>query len=237
MRSSSRATDTACSATSGLRASLIAARTARFNSAIKRFNGSTGEFISNFTFGYDLDQPTKTNIGPDGYLYVSQWGDVQNSIVRFDLSTGEFVDEVVDTFFQGMDHAWDTNGNMYVVSFGLKELRKYDPQFNQEYISTSQLTGPVNVWVDDNILYIVDWEDGTVKRYSSHGGYMDTFISGLTKAEGFTFDDGKLMLCDWQDNKVNIYDLSDGSLIITFIESDKIQQPNSITFGPDHRPF
>jgi hypothetical protein len=211
--------------------------TGRFNSAIKKYDGITGSFKEDFTSGYTLDNPTKTNIGPDGHLYVSQWGAVQNSIVRFNLKTGAFIDEVVPSFSQGMDHAWDSSGNMYVVSFGLKQLRKYNTEFNLEQTTTNQLTGPVNVWIDvSNTIYVVDWEDGTVKRYNDAGVYIDTFISGLSKAEGFVFDGPDLYICDWADNVVNIYNSLSGTFKKSFINSNKIQQPNSISFGPDQRP-
>jgi len=211
--------------------------TGRFNSAIKQYNGTTGTYLGDFTSGYTLDNPTKTTYGPDGNLYVSQWGNTQNSIVRFDGETGVFIDEVVDSYFQGMGHAWDSAGNFYTVSYGLKQLRKYDDQFGLEFSIGSPLTGPVNVWIDStNILHVVDWEDGTVKRFDSSGRFLDIFISGLVKVEGFLFDGKQILLCDWQANRVNVYDSQTGTYLRTHINSNQIQQPNSITFGPDKRP-
>jgi len=40
----------------------------RGNNAIKKYDGQTGSFIGDFTKGYTLDEPTKMNYGPDGYL-------------------------------------------------------------------------------------------------------------------------------------------------------------------------
>ena len=207
------------------------------NTALKRYNGTTGAYLGDFTSGYNLDLPTKTSIGLDGYIYVSQWGNTQNAIVRFDLQTGEFVDEVVGSFFQGMDHTWDQSGNFYTVSFGLKELRKYDSQFNLIFTTTIPLTGPVNVWIDPSgEIFVVDWQDGTVKKFDDQGIFINTFISGLTNVEGYLFDGDDLYLCDWRENQVNIYNAITGSFKATFIDSDAIGEPNGITFGPDQRP-
>ncbi|MDH3709545.1 MAG: hypothetical protein OER04_06635 [Cyclobacteriaceae bacterium] len=211
--------------------------TGRFNTAIKQYHGSTGDFIGDFTSEYSLNEPTKTSIGPDGHLYVSQWASAPNPVVRFNMQTGVFIDEVVDTFFNGMDQEWDGSGNFYVVSWGLKELRKYDPQFQLISTTTSQLGGPVNIWIDDSdVLHVVDWTDGTVKRFDDDLNYMDVFISGLTNVEGFAFDGDRVLLCDWQDGKVNVYNRITGAFIRTLVESSLIINPNSITLGPDKRP-
>ena len=55
------------------------------NTAIKRYDLQTGDFIGNFSSGYALSEPTKMAIGPDSLLYVSQWGDAQNKVARFGL--------------------------------------------------------------------------------------------------------------------------------------------------------
>ncbi len=211
--------------------------TGRFNTAIKQYHGSTGDYMGDFTSGYSLNEPTKTSIGPDGHLYVSQWASAPNPVVRFDLPSGVFIDEVVDTFFNGMDQEWDGSGNFYVVSWGLKELRKYDPQFQLISTTTSQLGGPVNIWIDDSdVLHVVDWTDGTVKRFDDDLNFMDVFITGLTNVEGFAFDGDRVLLCDWQDGKVNVYNRITGAFIRTLVESNLIINPNSITLGPDKRP-
>ena len=63
-----------------------------------------------------------------------------------------------------MDHAWDGARNFYTVSYGLKQLREYDRDFNLIATTTTNLTGPVNIWISGSIINVVDWEDGTVKK-------------------------------------------------------------------------
>ena len=55
------------------------------NNAIRRYDPQTGDFMGDFSSGYSLAEPTKMAIGPDSLLYVSQWGDDQSKVARFDL--------------------------------------------------------------------------------------------------------------------------------------------------------
>ena len=90
----------------------------RGNPAIKKYDGSTGEFIESFTSGYSLGNPTKMTFGPDGMLYVSQWGTAKSKIARFNSTTGEFVDEFTSIDLnQGCGHAWDANNSSSGIYF------------------------------------------------------------------------------------------------------------------------
>lgn len=205
--------------------------------ALKRYDGETGAYLGDFTSGYSLNKPTKTKIGPDGYLYVSQWDDNDNAIVRFELSTGAFIDEVVPSLFQGMGQAWDSEGNFYVVSWGLGKMQKYDADFNLLVETTSNLSGPVNIWIDDeDLLHVVDWTEGSVKHFDTDLTYLRTYISGMTNTEGYLIDGDVVYLCDWKDSKVEAFNVNTGQFIRTVVTSDAIQEANSITFGPDQRP-
>ncbi|MCZ6702248.1 MAG: hypothetical protein O6940_04315 [Ignavibacteria bacterium] len=123
----------------------------RGNSSILKYDRSTGEFIGNFTTGYQLDNPTKMTFGTDDYLYVSQWGNQQNKVVRFNSLTGEFVDEFTSIGLnQGYGHAWDSSGNLYVASFGSADVKKFDKSgtFLGIFTEVSHLQGAVNLWFD-----------------------------------------------------------------------------------------
>ncbi len=211
----------------------------RGNNAIKKYNGQTGAYISDFTKGYTLDNPTKMNYGPDGHLYVSQWGQTKNAVVRFDTTTGEFIDEVIASYFQGMDHVWDGAGNLYVTSWGEANVKKYDNQGNfvETLIGSSNLTGPVNLWIRGSDLFVVDWTEGNVKIFDlASGSFESIFISGFSTVEGHVFDkSGNLFLCDWTTNVIKKFNGTTGIFISNFITSDKIQSPNSITLGPNHK--
>jgi len=91
----------------------------RGNSAVKKYDGATGAYLGNFTTGYTLDNPTKMTVWRDSLLYISQWGATQNKVVRFDLKTGEFVDEFTSIGVPaGSGHTWDAAGNLYVAQYG-----------------------------------------------------------------------------------------------------------------------
>jgi len=210
------------------------------NTTIKKYDGQSGEFLGDFTSGYTLDRPTKMNYGPDGRLYVSQWGTVQNAVVRFDTATGEFIDEIISSLNQGMDQAWDSQGNLYVTSFELRLVNKYDANGNflQTLVNTN-LAGPVNLWIDSQDLFVVDWSAGNVKSFSlADGQFQSVFIEGFTNVEGFLFDNqGGLFLSDWSEGTVSRFDDTTGTLLNRVVREGILQNPNSISFGPNQRPL
>lgn len=213
----------------------------RGNTAIKKYNGATGAFMEDFTSGYTLDEPTKISIGPDGNLYVSQWGQTKDAVVKFDGTTGAFIEEIIPSLFQGMDHAWDQDSSLFVVSFGLGTLTKYDYRGNfiETVAQSPEINGPVNLWFSEDFsqIFVVDWENGDVKIFSPQGDFDRVFISGLTNVEGFAFrDDGSLFLCDWSENNVKRF-AADGTFKGIFIGQGRLQNPNALAFGPNKDPL
>lgn len=210
----------------------------RGNTAILKFHRDTGEFLGKFTSGYDLDNPTKMTFGPDSMLYVSQWGQTKSKVARFNGHTGVFVDEATSVdIIQGMGHAWDADGNLYVASFGSRNVQKFAPAGNSlgVFIEHPGMTGAVNVWFGkDGNLYVAEWEFGGVQRFNGQtGAYIDDFVTGMARTEGFTFGpDSLLYLCDWNDNVIVQYNPETGAKIKTFTDPEGVLQPNSLTFGP-----
>ena len=211
------------------------------NVAIKLYDGETGDFIRNFTDPneYSLSNPTKISLGPDSNLYVSQWGAIQNAVVKFDLETGAFLGEFTSTGVpEGCGMVWDDQDNLYVTSWGNGDAGKVY-QFDANgisqgvFIDTNPIRGPVGIWIGENKeFFVVDWSLGRVNRYDSTGQHLGIFISGMTRIEGNTFaSDGSILLCDWEDDNINHYS-SDGTFISTPISGNGLNSPNSITFGP-----
>ncbi|OEK00947.1 hypothetical protein BFP97_05235 [Roseivirga sp. 4D4] len=210
------------------------------NTAVKLYDGTTGAFIRDFTSGYVLGAPTKTSIGPDNLLYVSQWTNNINNVARFNYETGAFVDEYITGVDRAMGHAWDSDGNYYLALFGTPSVVKYDSQGNEvAKIGEGLLQGPVNVWVDEsrNGLFVVDWSVGQVKEFDlTTGSFKANLVTGMQRVEGFLFGrDNALYLCDWQNNSVNEYDLTSGASR-RVMQFDILNNPNGVIYGPNIDP-
>ncbi|MBO6573827.1 MAG: T9SS type A sorting domain-containing protein [Rhodothermales bacterium] len=216
------------------------------NSAVKKYDGQSGTYLGDFTSGYQLSRPTKAAFGPDGYLYVSQWGAGQPEVARFDGATGVFVDEVTanGSDVAPMGQAWDSQVRLHVVTFAAGELRRYDEDGSFEVL-ISGLSGPVNVWLgDSNQAYIVEWGtstrgSGRVVEYNLETrGFTRVVAEGLQHAEGWTFgpEDELLYVCDWTANAVYRYDFATGERQGKFIAGAGLDTPNSIVFGPPTGP-
>ncbi len=210
------------------------------NTAVKLYDGTTGGFIRDFTSGYVLGAPTKTSIGPDNLLYVSQWANNVNNVARFNYETGAFVDEYITGVDRAMGHAWDSDGNYYLALFGTPSVVKYDSQGNElTKIGEGLLQGPVNVWIDEsrNGLFVVDWSVGQVKEFDlTTGSFKANLVSGMQRVEGFLFGrDNALYLCDWQNNSVNEYDLTTGASR-RIMQFDILNNPNGVIYGPNIDP-
>lgn len=208
----------------------------RGNTNILLYDRLTGEFIQPFTSGYSLDNPTKISFGPDGYLYVSQWGTTKNKVVRFNGITGVFIDEFTPSLNLELGHAWDKVGNLYVACYGSKDVRKFDTNGNLVgiFTETGHLQGPTNLWFDENgSLFVEDWVLGSVQQFSAMtGAFIKTFVSGLTNVEGYAFGpDGNLYLCDWTQNQIQRY-TPNGNFIDVFATQGNMLAPNSILFRP-----
>lgn len=210
--------------------------TGRGNAAIKKYDGTTGAYLGNFTSGYALDNPTKTTIWQDSLLYVSQWGASQNKVVRFDLKTGAFLDEFTSVGVPtGCGHAWDADENLLVAQYGNGANGKIwkfgtDGVHLGDFIPSTRLQGPVNLWFDENgSLFIADWTLGSVLKFNGLTGVFESAaITGLTNIEGFAYDAaGRLYLCDWTGNKVFRYDFTTSELT-PFITTGGLAAPNSI---------
>jgi len=204
----------------------------RGNTAVFRYDGETGEFLGPFTSGYDLDEPTKMSIGPDGLLYVSQWGQTNSSVVRFNMTDGTFVDEFTENLDRPCKQAWDAAGNMYLAVIGPGQVQKYDGTSQVGTVFASGLLSPTYLWVVDNTLFVSEWNPGTVTKYNMLDGSNEgVFVSeGLTNVEGFAFkDNGNVLLCDWTENSIVEYQ-PDGTLIGTLTSEGNMLNPNSMAF-------
>jgi hypothetical protein len=204
------------------------------NAQIKRYDGSTGDYFGNFSSGYSLSIPSKMSIGPDSLIYVTQWGTVQNNVVRFDLS-GAFVDEFTTVGAPlGLGHFWDDQGRFYISLYdnganGTVHRFAADGSNLGVFIDSSILQGPTDLWQDTNgDVLVQDWTSGTVLRYDANGQFISTYISGLSNPEGHAWlPNGNLLMGDWGEDAVHLFDPL-GTDLGYFCNGNGLADPNCV---------
>ncbi len=86
--------------------------------AVKRYDGATGVFVSDFAVGGGLFGPTYMTTGPDGHQYLSSFG--SNEVIRFNGTTGDLIDTFVTAGSGGLSSPtsvrFGPDGNLYVNS-------------------------------------------------------------------------------------------------------------------------
>lgn len=153
--------------------------------SISRHNALNGDFIDLFATG--IAGPTRMKIGGDSLLYVLQWNGV-GKVMRFKLDgtpLGAFTETGVQQSI-GLD--WDAAGNLYVSSYNLDLVRKYNPNGQDlgNFISTN-LVGPTNIWFgDDGNLFVSDYDGGFIRKFDANGKNPINFISGIGASEGIS---------------------------------------------------
>ena len=153
---------------------------------IARFHATTGEYIDDFATG--ISGPTRMEIGADNLLYALQWsGD--GFVYRYNLD-GTFVDAFTDVQVStsiGLD--WDSEGNLYVSSYGQSTIRKFDSEgADLGIFINSNIQGPTNLWFDENDhLFVLNWGGTTVSEFDADGNFIGNYISGLAEPEGVDF--------------------------------------------------
>ncbi|WP_203296053.1 T9SS type A sorting domain-containing protein [Luteirhabdus pelagi] len=198
---------------------------------INRYNGSTGEYIDEFATV--AGGPTRMEIGADGLLYVLQWSSTDNKVLRYETD-GTFVDEFTSEGVPrsiGMD--WDSEGNLYVSSFSNANVTQFDSDGNLlgEYIDNTELSGPTNIFFDDDDrLFVLDWNAGDIEEYDENGIHVDTFITGLGQCEGVDFlENGNILVGNGSTAEVKQYQ-NDGTFVEITVASGlgNLLQPNAV---------
>ncbi|MBZ0328047.1 MAG: T9SS type A sorting domain-containing protein [Altibacter sp.] len=201
---------------------------------ISKHNWSNGDLIENFAEG--LGGPTRMKIGPDGLLYVLQWSNTINKVLRYNLN-GTFVDEFTSVgVSQSIGIDWDSNGDLYVSSYGGNSIRKFDGTTGDDlglFIS-SGLQGPTNIWFEaDGNLIVFNYNSGIVKRFDATGTLLADLITGVNGCEGFAFfPNGDLLMGVGSDGSIRRYD-SNFNFIENFVDPGILLTPNAIVIRDD----
>lgn len=195
---------------------------------ITKYNSTTGDYIEDFATV--AGGPTRMKIGDDGLLYVIQWSNTVNKVLRYQLN-GILVDEYTDVgVIQSIGVDWDDSGNLYVSSFAGGSVRKFDASGNDMglFIDTN-LSGPTNLEIKDGIMYVLDWNAGKCVRFNADtGAFMDDFITTLTNPEGIAFlPNGNLLIGDNGTNSVREFD-SNGNDLGDYTNGGNMLTPNAV---------
>lgn len=200
---------------------------------ITRYDADSGAYIDDFATG--IGGPTRMRIGADGLLYVLQWQG--NGRVWRYQPDGSFVDEFTSTgVSQSIGLDWDSQGNLYVSSFGTASVRKFDSNGNDlGLFINSNLQGPTNIWFAENgDLLVADWSGTAIKRFSSAGVFLGNFAVGLSQSEGIALlDNGHILVGNGATSAVKEFD-QDGNFVKDFISSGSggLIRPNAVVVRP-----
>ncbi|MCF8413625.1 MAG: T9SS type A sorting domain-containing protein [Melioribacteraceae bacterium] len=196
---------------------------------ITKYDIASGNYLGNFAVG--LNAPTRMKIGPDSLLYVLQWSG-SGKVKRYKL-TGEFVDDFTTAGVpQSIGIDWDNKRNMYVSSYQLDYVKKYDENGGDLGVFiNSNLVGPTDIWFDKSGDLLVSDYDGTaVKRFDSQGNYKGNFLSGLSNSEGVGFlPNGNILIGNGATGSVKMFS-DEGVYLSDFIpkNSGGLIRPNAV---------
>lgn len=207
---------------------------------VLKFDGQSGAFLGVFATVSGMTWPAEINFR-DGFLYVSDFA-ATGRVSRFDAATGAFVDHFVTDALFADGQSWDNNGDMYVSSFGLNSIRKYDGAsglFLGEFVTSGSggLNGPLdNIFLPNGEMLVSSFNTGSIKRYDATGAYIDDPITGLFGGpQGLEIGpDGLLYVGEFGAGIIRRYDVSTLNLVDTFIIAGSTT--NNFTFSPESIP-
>jgi hypothetical protein len=195
---------------------------------ITKHNSRTGAYIEDFAA--IAGGPTRMKIGEDGLLYVLQWSNTNNKVLRYQLD-GTFVDEYTATgVSQSIGIDWDDASNLYVSSFGGGLVQQFDDAgLDTGTFIGSNLSGPTNLEIKDGIMYVLDWNAGKCVRFdASTGAFIDDLITTLQNPEGLAFlPNGNLLIGDNGTNSVREFDAS-GNDLGAYTNGGNLVTPNAV---------
>ena len=197
--------------------------------------------------------PPDVTFGPDGNVYVASSN--TNEILRYDATTGKFVDVFVmndpsDSMLldgpRGLAFSSDNN-YLYVSSSFTDEILRYDAatgDFLGNFITDDigGLDSPAGVaFGPDGNVYVASSNTNEILRYdAATGDFLGNFITddiGSIKAPtGVAFGpDGNVYVASSNTNEILRYDAATGDFVDKFITDDigSIKAPTGVAFGPD----
>jgi len=170
-----------------------------------------------FASGNGLSGPNGMAIGSDGNLYV---GSASNEVLRFDGSTGAFIDvfAAAPDLNGPRDLLFGPDGNLYVASGMNDRVLRFAPDgtFIDTFAMSAELDGPVGLaFGPGGDLFVASAINSRVLRYDATGAFGEIVASGLLVGAptDVTFGpDGRLYFGSNQRSQVMVIDLDSGSV-------------------------
>lgn len=201
---------------------------------ISKHHWATGNLIENFAEG--LGGPTRMKVGPDGKLYVLQWSNTVNKVLRFELDGTPLGDFTATGVPQSIGIDWDSSGDLYVSSYGGSFIQKFDGTTGADMGTfISGLSGPTNIFFEPSgNLVVFNYNSGVIERYDPAGNYIEDLITGVNGCEGYDFfPNGDILIGVGSDGSVRRYD-SNYNFIENFVEpGTTLLTPNAIVIRDD----
>lgn len=162
-------------------------------------------------------------VGPDGRIYVTNFGVGSVTVVNPDGS----VDATIDLGGQPYGIVFGRNGIVYVSNYEGGTVSAIDPA---DYSVTpfAEMPSPARMaMAGDGRLYVATAENGTVVVLDDDGSIAETFSVGGIPVGVAVADDGTFYVTDFSDSTVRVFD-SAGTQIDTIpVGAD------SVTIGPN----
>jgi sugar lactone lactonase YvrE len=213
---------------------------------VMRYDGTTGAPLpapgqSGATFIHTvLEHADQLILGPDGNLYVAGFSDNDNNVLRYDGTTGAFIDNFIPPRTGGLSGAggllFGPDGNLFVCSTSTNEVMRYDGttgaplpapgQRGAVFASHRGFGNPGLIFGPDGNLYVSDYGNGSVVRFNgATGEFIDVFVSpgsgGLSGAGPMLLfgPDNNLYVGSESTDSVLRYDGTTGAFIDVFISA------------------
>lgn len=205
-----------------------------------------------------LSEPQHMTVGPDGLLYVVSV--TSDRILRFDATTGAFVDVFIQAGTSGLDRPQslafgpDSTGDgiseVFVTSRGTDEVLRFDGAtgaFIDVFASfgleqpTGLAFGPDRNGDGVQELYVAGFASNNVVVFNGlTGAFQRQFIppgqGGLAGPMHMEFrPDGRLYIASSGNNSIRRYNAQTGALVSVFVApgSGGLASPRYFVFGPD----
>ena len=214
---------------------------------ILRFDHDTGGFVDVFASGGGLSNPVDLFVDDSKFFYVSSGN--SDEVLRYSPD-GKFKDVFVSSHEvrapKGLTFGPD--GDLYVVSSETNEIMKIKTKYDDKPIvekfvtdASSALYQPKHIELFDGRICVSSYLTDDIFCYDEDSGeslgkLTVSFNRALISRENsIAGPDGELYVSDNLRNEILRYDGITGlfSDVVIKTESDQLQSPSYITFGPD----